>query len=104
VVNQYPQEFDASIPFFNWIHPWYIVEGRMESDFANNRKQVTAIALQLNADWTKNLWTFSKQFSKKQLILAQYVVPVVIHCVAAFQEFDKKRLHIFCSHDYSWFL
>jgi hypothetical protein len=28
------------------IHPWYIVEGRMESDFANNRKQVTAIALQ----------------------------------------------------------
>jgi hypothetical protein len=34
-------EFDASIPFFDGIHPWYIVEGRMESDL-HNRKQVTA--------------------------------------------------------------
>jgi TatD DNase family protein len=32
---------------------------------------------------------------EKQLLLAQkYNKPVVIHCVAAFQEVDKKRLKI----------
>ena len=33
LVNQYPQEFNNSIPFYSiGIHPWYIVEDRMESD------------------------------------------------------------------------
>ena len=34
LVNQYPQEFDASIPFYSiGIHPLYIDENRLESDF-----------------------------------------------------------------------
>ena len=33
LVNQYPQEFDESIPFYSiGIHPWYIVEDRVEAD------------------------------------------------------------------------
>ena len=33
VVNQYPWEFDASIPKYSiGIHPWYIDENRIESD------------------------------------------------------------------------
>ena len=33
LVNQYPYEFDGSIPFYSTgIHPWYIDEKRLESD------------------------------------------------------------------------
>ena len=33
LVNQYPQEFDASIPFYSiGIHPWYIKEDRIDED------------------------------------------------------------------------
>ena len=33
IVNQYPQEFDNSIPNYSiGIHPWYIVEDRINSD------------------------------------------------------------------------
>src|SRR3970040_1956981 len=33
LVNQYPQDFDASIPYYSiGIHPWYIVEDRVEND------------------------------------------------------------------------
>ncbi len=35
LVNQYPQEFDAKIPFYSiGIHPWYIKEERLEADLA----------------------------------------------------------------------
>ena len=31
LVNQYPQEFDAAIPFYSiGIHPWFIVEAKRE--------------------------------------------------------------------------
>jgi TatD DNase family protein len=33
LVNQYPQDFDASIPVYSiGIHPWFIVEERLASD------------------------------------------------------------------------
>ena len=33
LVNQYPSEFDASIPFYSiGIHPWYIAENRIDTD------------------------------------------------------------------------
>ena len=33
LVNQYPQEFDASIPNYSiGIHPWYIDENRIDED------------------------------------------------------------------------
>ena len=34
LVNQYPQEFDASIPFYSiGIHPLFIDENRLKKDF-----------------------------------------------------------------------
>src|SRR6187397_2073321 len=33
IVNQYPKEFDATIPYYSiGIHPWYIDEKRLEAD------------------------------------------------------------------------
>jgi TatD DNase family protein len=33
LVNQYPQDFEASIPFYSiGIHPWYIKEDRIDDD------------------------------------------------------------------------
>jgi TatD DNase family protein len=33
LVNQYPQDFDATIPVYSiGIHPWFIVEERLASD------------------------------------------------------------------------
>jgi len=35
IVNQYPQDFDAAIPHYSiGIHPWYIVENRVDEDLA----------------------------------------------------------------------
>jgi TatD DNase family protein len=103
LVNQYPQEFDASIPFSSiGIHPWYIVEGRMESDLQiieSKLQQSNCLAIgECGLDKRIEIpMDIQQAVFEKQLILAQkYVVPVVIHCVAAFQEVieTKKRLHI----------
>lgn len=103
LVNQYPQKFDASIPFYSiGIHPWYIVADRVEADLAIIESKVQekkclalgecgldrriAIPLELQ-----------QMVFEKQLLLAQkYNKPVVIHCVAAFQEVmdTKNRLNI----------
>lgn len=103
LVNQYPQEFDNSIPFYSiGIHPWYIAEDRLEADL-----QLIEDKLQ-----TKNCLAIGEcgldkrierplkiqiDVFEKQLILAKkYRKPVVIHCVAAFQEIIeiKKKLNI----------
>ena len=44
LVNQYPWEFDTSIPNYSiGIHPWYIDENRLESDL-----EIIKEKLQLN--------------------------------------------------------
>lgn len=103
LVNQYPQEFDATISFYSiGIHPWYIVEERLESDF-----EIIETKLQENNCLALGECGLDKQIEiplelqqlvfEKQLILAQkYKKPVVIHCVSAFQEVIaiKKKLKI----------
>jgi TatD DNase family protein len=103
LVNQYPQEFDATIPFYSiGIHPWYIVEDRLESDL-----QIIESKLQLQNCLALGECGLDKRIEiplelqqkvfEKQLLLAQkYNKPVVIHCVAAFQEIIaiKKKLKI----------
>jgi TatD DNase family protein len=93
LVNQYPFEFDASIPYYSiGIHPWKIVENSLEEeleiiesklDFNNclalgecglDKRIETPLALQI-------------EVFENQLALAEkYKKPVIIHCVAAFQE------------------
>lgn len=103
LVNQYPKEFDASIAFYSiGIHPWYIEENRIDFDLTiieeklqtENCLAIGECGLDKKIDIPLDL-----QISvfEKQLVLAEkFRKPVVIHCVAAFQEVVeiKKRLKI----------
>lgn len=103
LVNQYPQEFDASIPFYSiGIHPWYIKEEQIDTDLKIiEEKLQTKNCLALGeCGLDKRIEIPLEQqipVFEKQLVLAEkYNKPVVIHCVAAFQEVIeiKKRLKI----------
>lgn len=103
LVNQYPQEFDASIPFYSiGIHPLYIDENRLESDFKIVDEKLAlpeCLALGECGLDKRSETSFEVQqlVLERQLALAEkFQKPVVIHCVAAFQELIeiKKRLKI----------
>jgi TatD DNase family protein len=93
LVNQYPQEFDASIPFYSMgIHPWYIKEDQVDAELkiieeklqSNNCLAIGECGLdkRIEIPLEQQIVVF-----EKQLVLAEkYQKPVVIHCVAAFQE------------------
>lgn len=103
LVNQYPQDFDASIPFYSiGIHPWYINEEQIDTDLKIIEEKLqtkNCLALgecgldkRIEIPLEQQILVF-----EKQLVLAEkYNKPVVIHCVAAFQEVIeiKKRLKI----------
>ena len=103
LVNQYPQQFDAAIPFYSiGIHPWYIVQDRVEADLAiiegklieRNCLAIGECGLDKRIEVPMLL---QEMVFERQLLLAQnYNKAVVIHCVAAFQEVIeiKKRLNI----------
>lgn len=103
LVNQYPQEFDATIPFYSiGIHPWYIVENRVEEDLKiieeklqnKNCLAIGECGLDKRIDIPFDL---QEEIFRKQLVLAmKYQKPVVIHCVASFQELIeiKKELKV----------
>ena len=103
LVNQYPHEFNASIPFYSiGIHPWYIVADRIDADLKIiEEKLQTENCLAIGeCGLDKRIEIpLEQQFMvfKKQLTLAEkYKKPVVIHCVAAFQEVIelKKKMKI----------
>lgn len=103
IVNQYPHEFDAAIPHYSiGIHPWYIVESRLEEDFKMLESKLeleNCLALgECGLDKRIEIpLSLQMQVFEKQLRLAeQYRKPVILHCVAAFQEVieTKKRLQI----------
>jgi TatD DNase family protein len=103
LVNQYPQEFDTAIPFYSiGIHPWYIDEQRLEADLQiieSKLQEPNCLALgECGLDKRIEIpLELQQMVFERQLLLAQhYKKPVVIHCVAAFQEVIaiKKRLKI----------
>ena len=103
LVNQYPQEFTDAIPNYSiGIHPWFIVEDRIESDLAiieSKLKESSCLAVgECGLDKRIEIsFELQQTVFERQLLLAeQYQKPVVIHCVAAFQELIaiKKRLKI----------
>lgn len=93
VVNQYPWEFDTSIPNYSiGIHPWYIDENRLESDLETIKQK-----LQLKECFALGECGLDKRIEiplelqisvfKKQLeIVKQTNKPIVLHCVAAYDE------------------
>ncbi|MBG6062677.1 TatD DNase family protein [Flavobacterium sp. CG_9.1] len=103
LVNQYPQEFDARIPYYSiGIHPWFIEKERMEADLEiieSKLQEASCLAVgECGLDKRIEIpMELQEMVFEKQLLLAQqYNKPVVIHCVAAFQELIiiKKKLNI----------
>jgi TatD DNase family protein len=93
VVNQYPWEFDASIPSYSiGIHPWYIDENRLETDLETIKQK-----LQLDECLALGECGLDKRIEipldlqisvfKQQLELVKETQkPIVLHCVAAYDE------------------
>ncbi|MDH4404233.1 MAG: TatD family hydrolase [Flavobacterium sp.] len=103
LVNQYPQKFDASIPNYSiGIHPWHIVEDRIDEDLSiieSKLKDEKCLAIgECGLDKRIEFpMALQQMVFEKQLALAEkYRKPVVIHCVAAFQEVIaiKKKMAI----------
>lgn len=103
LVNQYPWEFDDSIPQYSiGIHPWYIDENRLENDLKTieeklQRQECLALGecgLDKRIDIPMDLQV---QVFEQQIALAEkYKKPLVLHLVAAYQELIeiKNRLQI----------
>lgn len=103
VVNQYPWEFQESIPNYSiGIHPWYIDDNRVGTDLACIEEKLAStncIALgecgldkRIEIPLEKQLEVF-----KAQLALVQKTnKPVILHCVAAYQEVIavKKEMNV----------
>lgn len=103
VVNQYPHQINTNIPCISMgIHPWYIKEERWKNELQIIEKnihlpQIIAIGecgLDKRIDIPLDM---QKKVFVEQLFLAEkYKKPVVLHCVAAYQEVIeiKKELKI----------
>ena len=103
LINQYPLDFDETIPYYSiGIHPWRINEANVENELviiesklnSENCLALGECGLDKKIEISLDL---QMQVFEKQLQLAEkYKKPVVIHCVAAFQELIavKKRLNI----------
>jgi TatD DNase family protein len=103
LVNQYPWEFDATIPQYSiGIHPWFIDENRLESDlkFIEAKLQLKECLALGECGLDKRIEIpIALQIAvfEKQIILAEkYQKPLVLHLVAAFDELIaiKKRMKI----------
>ena len=103
VVNQYPWEFNEAVTTYSiGIHPWYIIVDRIERDFAILEQKVvldSCLAIgECGLDKRIEIpLDLQQSVFERQLLLAQkYNKPVIIHCVAAFQELIdiKKKLNI----------
>ena len=103
LVNQYPQEFDDAIPYYSiGIHPWYIKEERMDVDLkivedklqTHNCLAIGECGLDKRIEIPLELQISA--FEKQLYLAEEYKKPVVIHCVAAFQEVIaiKKKMKI----------
>lgn len=101
LVNQYPWEFDDSIPNYSvGIHPWYIDENRLATDL-----QVIEEKLKLSECLALGECGLDKRIEvpmalqievfEKQIALAEkYQKPLVLHLVAAFDELIEIKKHL----------
>lgn len=93
VVNQYPWEFNEAIPQYSiGIHPWYIAESRIELDLKiieeklllNECLALGECGLDKRIDLSLDLQI--KVFKKQLRLVQKTSKPVILHCVAAYQE------------------
>lgn len=103
VVNQYPWEFDESIPQYSiGIHPWYIDDNRLKSDLKSIEEKLQleeCLALgecgldkRIEIPFQKQTEVFQQQIEVVQKITK----PIILHCVASFQEVIaiKKEMNV----------
>ena len=93
LVNQYPKDFDASIENYSiGIHPWHIVKDKIEDELAfieSKLQEKNCLAVgECGLDKRIEIpFDLQEKVFRKQLALAEkFKKPVVIHCVASFQE------------------
>jgi TatD DNase family protein len=93
IVNQYPNSFDASTAYFSvGIHPWYIDEASWQQELRIIEEKLqlpNCLALgECGLDKRREipLELQLKVFEAQLLLAEKHNKPVVIHCVAAFQE------------------
>jgi TatD DNase family protein len=103
IVNQYPWEFDVTISAYSiGIHPWYIDQNRLNSDLKSIEEKLKLeeclalgeCGLDKRIEIPLKLQTAVFQ---NQIELAQQTTkPIILHCVAAFQEVIaiKKEMNI----------
>jgi TatD DNase family protein len=93
VINQYPSEVDLNLQHYSvGIHPWYIQDDRIDAEIdvivesikSNNCIAVGECGLDKRIEYPVSL---QLPVFEQQLLIAQSAgKPVIIHCVAAFQE------------------
>lgn len=93
IVNQYPNEFIDAIPHYSiGIHPWYISDELVSEDlnFIKNKLQLKeCIALGecgLDKRIEKKMDLQINVFESQLYLLNEIPKPVILHCVAAFDE------------------
>lgn len=103
LVNQYPDECDGSAKYFSiGVHPWRIDENRLESDLKilesklNDQNCLAVGECGLDKRIDTSLELQAEVFEIQLALAEKYKKPVVIHCVAAYQEtIDiKKKMNI----------
>lgn len=103
LVNQYPRTFDETVPYFSiGIHPWYIKEEDVEEELRTMEEKIQlrhclaigecGLDKRIEVPISLQIEVFEKQLA----LAEKYKLPVVLHCVAAFQELIgiKKRLDL----------
>lgn len=103
VVNQYPWEFSTEIPQYSiGIHPWYIDKKRLLNDLqiiSEKLKSENCLALgECGLDKRIEIpLSLQTEVLQQQIeIVQQTNKPIILHCVAAFQEIIaiKKEMNI----------
>jgi TatD DNase family protein len=108
IINQYPKEFDAAIPYFSiGIHPWAVHPWHNQLDSLAMELQIIEEKIQLDNCLALGECGLDKRIDtpletqvlifEKQLVLAnKYKKTIILHCVSAYQEIIeiKKRLKI----------
>ncbi len=93
VVNVYPKDYPTESKYFSvGIHPWYIDENNIESELkiiekALQDKNCLAIGeCGIDKKIETSIELQTKVFERQLLLAEKYQMPVILHCVAAYDE------------------
>jgi TatD DNase family protein len=103
VTNQYPLEFDATIPKYSiGIHPWHIKKENVEKELniIHEKLQLNECLALGECGLDKRIeidFGFQEEVFKQQIELVQNInKPIILHCVSAYDEVIriKKEMEI----------